>query len=367
MTAGCEEACAGSILRLLLDVAADPGTLSDREWAFWLGLAKRNLVLIRTADRLSERGVQLPDVFAEAVVRERQRIHQAVKLAREISQVSSRNNVPFVFKAFHDFPDMGHDVDLFVPRGSWSVDELLERDLHAKAEKSGLVSRIAGTTGYVVNGYVSPVEIYHGRIGRVGEHSAYFDVLLRRRSTITIDGTAFYIPAPEDQLLIRMIQCLCVRQNIRLSDILSAIRALVGGNLDWNGLIKTCRRTGLFGGLCCYLSCAEQIYAQLFGAELLPRPLRKTLTVGRWGQVKFRNGCYGFHGTWAIRKLYAQTFWAAVALGNWDCAGRLCLVPLVVAVGAARRVTNLGLGRLQRNGSVLGIVGRGSVTVQPKR
>ena len=128
------------------------------------------------------------------------------------------------------------------------------------------------------------------------------------------------------------------RRQILLCDVVFTISAIRRGTLDWEYVIRTARQHGAFDGLCCYLSYVDQIHRDTFGRPLLPIAVRQRLLLRGWGRARFRAGAYRFPVLRVNTRLYLRQLAARIAAGDWEAAGRICLLPLVALARAGRRL-----------------------------
>ena len=120
MNTAAERWHAAWILRLLLDAPDPPEGTANLDWTVLLEIARTNGVLVRTGQRLSARGARIPVAFADAVLREQERVRATLELARRVSDACEARGIEFVFpKMLQDYPDGGDDLDVLVlPRSS---------------------------------------------------------------------------------------------------------------------------------------------------------------------------------------------------------------------------------------------------------
>ena len=327
-----EQCHASWILRLLLSPngAADATSLID--WELLLHTARSNGVLVRTAERLATLGARVPETFADAVALERARVHSTLELVRHVSQTCEAHGVEFVFpKLFQDYPDMGDDVDLLVLDRSSRVDRWIVAGLETSAARRDLGEWMAGTVTYAIRDCPSPLDVQHGRLGVVGEHNAFPEVLMQNQRRIIVDVAEFFAPPPEQQLVLQGLQRVAGRRRIALCDVVFTITAICRDPLDWDWIIGLARQHGVFLGLSCYLSYVDQIYGEVFGHELLPAAVRRALVLAGWGRVEFRQGGYRFPLFRVNRRLYLEQLGTRMADADWAGAGRLGLIPVVAA------------------------------------
>lgn len=345
MKAEAQKTLAAAILQLLLDRSSQLFEMGETGWHELLDMAVRNFLLVRTTEQLRELGSFPPKFFSEAEKRERQRAQGQVELIRTISQVCSAAGLEFIFpKAFRHYPDMGHDLDLFVLTGPEKVDALLVEALNASPLKKTFWNRLDGSVCYKIAGCESPLDIHYRRLGGLGEHGSFLEIILKNSKEVTIAGGRFLAPSPEDQMILQAMQRVYGRRYIRVSDIVSAISSIRKDDLDWDYLIKSTNQLGIFHGLCCYLSYVNQIHSEVFCSDLLSSELRNVLILDGWGKVEFEDPYYTFPNVRVAGWLYSKKLQAALLSGDFDVASRLCMTPLA-AIASAFRKASQGLNR----------------------
>lgn len=327
------------VLRLLLAPGDASRAPAARDWDVLLEVASANGVLVRTAERLTVAGVAVPAAFAAAVAAERERIRSTLALMQRVDAACRDRGIAFVFpKAFQDYPDFGDDVDLVVLARSTVVDRGILAGLDASSVPRDLGERIASTTTYWITGYASPLDVQHGRLGLVGEHVAFPDVLVRHARPVVVAGIEFAEPRPEDRLVLQGIQRVPGRLRIALCDVVSTVSMVRSATLDWDYVVATARQHGALPGLGCYLDYVDQVHREVLGQPLLSGAVACSVPLGGWGRIEYRDGGYRFPIIRANSRLYWRQFWARIAGADWAGAGRLCLAPLVAAARAGRRL-----------------------------
>jgi hypothetical protein len=299
--------------------------------------ARRNVILVRCEEALRAQGGSVATVLGDAAAEERRRIQQTVGFVGELGDLCLRHGIAFVFtKAFQHYPDMGHDVDLFVGDRSDQIDRLIRRAYPCAPGADSLSNRVAGKTSWEVEGQPTPVEVHHGRLGHVGEHEIYAAMLVRRRARLDIGEITTFVPSAEDQVILQALQRVYGHGTVRVSDVFHTIR-LLSGDLDRDYVVKTTRRIGILAGLCCYLRYVEAICRTV--GESLPHPETwKPLAARGWGDIRLRGWHYRFPAMWVFGRLYAGKLAHDLASGDWASAGRLLLLPPLAAVAAGRAV-----------------------------
>lgn len=339
------DAYASRLLRLLLEIAPAPawddqGGTATLDWDVLLEVARANAVLVRAAERLAARGVAVPERFAAAVARERQRIRAALELMGEVGRACEARGIAFLFpKALQDYPDFGDDVDLLVLPRSRHVDRGIVAGLHTTAVTRDIGEILAGATTYLAAGCPTPLDVQHGRLGMVGEYGTFPQVLVQHARPGGVDGIALAVPLVEDQLVLQGMQRIAGRLRIALGDIVFTIATARRPELDWDYVIATARRHGALPGLSCYLGFVDQIHRDVFWRPLLPPTVQGSLMLHGWGRAEYRGGAYRFPLVRVNGRLCWYQFRQRIAAGDWAGAGRLCLVPVVAGARLARRLT----------------------------
>jgi hypothetical protein len=333
----------GLLLKPERHLNLDPEGLSEEQREVLWHVVRKNVILLRLSDCLEKMDVSLGSTFSYAVALERQRIQHTIELIGKITEICSQNGIQFVFtKAFQHYPDMGNDVDLLVLGRSAQVDALITKSLGAFRLKGSLCNWVAGKTAYNINGYPSPLEIHHASIGHIGEHNVFPNSLINNREQVTILGITTFVPCPEDQLIVQVIQRIYGYTYIRLSDVIRTVEIAHQNQLDWEYVVRTTKQVGILTGLCCYMSYIDQIHHSLFGKPFMPPQVRKALILDEWGKVEFRNWYYRFPTVSVIGRVYSRKFLAEVVSGNWEVVGKLCLLPAVTMLTRLRGLTRLG-------------------------
>lgn len=330
---------AAFILRLLLgegDARVAEG-MAEAEWEELLRTARRNVVLVRLADRLAAAGAGVPDFFAEAAERERRRSRDLVEFIARVGRACERRGVEFIFaKAFQHYPDMGIDVDLFVASRATAVDALILEGMNAAPARRDLLSRLSGAASYRVPGCDAVLDIHHGRMGLLGEYGSHVSLLIRNAERVRVEGEEFLAPSAEDVLVLQGMQRVSRHSYIRLCDIVSTVELLRRKPLDWNYVGRVTAQLGTDYGLRCYLSYVGQAYRSVFGREL--PGLSRELKAEAGGRVEFRDGFYRFSRLKVAGRVYLDTVRASVRTRNWETARRLCLLPLATVATAFKRL-----------------------------
>lgn len=322
------------------------------EWAKLVQLVSKNAILVRTHESVIAAGVSKPSDQYTAVVRqEAERVKMTVELMVRLHEICATADVKYVYtKAFQHYPDMGHDIDLFVGDRSRRPDAALRQAFGDRmTERSGsLLNRISGKMGYRIEGFSSPLEIHHGRLGHFGEHREFASLLLENRREHEHDGNPVFVPRLEDSLIVQALQRIFGHRYIRISDIVGTVAAVREGTLDWDYITATSREAGVLGGVSCYLSYVEQIYQGVMGQPFLPAVESLQIQDRRWGRPAFDGSYYRFPVGSVLGRAYSEKIWNELHKGNWECVGKLSLLPPVACHVTARALARRGIRLLSR-------------------
>lgn len=352
MNASSEKGYAELALRLLLGVdhseKRNLDALNEMQWDVFFRLARKNVILVRIHDRLEQLGILQGTAFREAAIKERERIDSTIDLIGQVSEICAQEGTPFVMtKAFQHYPDMGHDVDLFVSDQSQFADHVLIKRLGLTPGKNSILNRIAGKTSYECRGSSSPLEIHHGRLGHLGEHNVFPLELVRNRQLLTIAGISTYVPCPEDQLILQTIQRIYGHFVIRISDVVQSVKLIQKEALNWDYIIRTARKIGVLSGLVYYLDFVDQIYRTLGQKSLLPEEIHEVFPSSRRATIRFIGLVYRFPILGISGRAYYKKLVSDLFAGNWEASARLFLLPPIATL-----VTTRDLVQRQRTASV---------------
>ena len=327
------------ILRLLVDGELDPAQQAQIVWGDLLHVAAQNGVLIRVVDQLETLGLEPRHFFSAAVKEMRARNQRKLALIARLSERCLEANVEFIFpKAFQNYPDMPGDIDLFLSRRTPSLDAIILGGLPARPLKRHLRNRIDGTANYVIRGCESALEIHHGRVGMLGEHTWYTSQIIENGKYFRVETDEFLMPSAEDQLILQGLQRLVQRSYLRLSDVICTINLLRRNALNWNYIFRTVSDLNIGFGLTCYLRFVEQIHRETFHTSIVPPRVLRTMRRRKYERIEFRDGFYRFRRLKVGSRGYINKFLSALINENWSVASRLSLLPVLALTTAVRKL-----------------------------
>ncbi len=287
--------------------------LPEEEWKDFLSLAQKNVVLLRTAEILID---PFSPAFQEAVHAEKKRIKEVLSLIQRLGTLCEEAQIPYIFtKAFQHFPDMGHDIDLLVADRSRTIDRLLQERMGARRIESSCLNRISGKTNLEIPGFATLIEIHHGLIGHMGEHQTFAKQMIFRRVQQKFDEVETFVPSPEDQFLLQVLQRLYGHFYFRLSDLIKS-RQLMTLPLEWNYIRLTAHKIGIEQGLELFLKYLQQPLLR-FEGWVYPVPFP------------------------AILKIYGWKWLSDVRARRWTSFFRLLLLPVAAGWMTLRKAARL--------------------------
>ena len=318
---------------------ADWEDLSEVEWDAFLRTARRNVILLRCEEGLERFGIRSDQGFREGAKAERERIRRTLPFIGRIGEICERKGIPHLFiKAFQHYPDMGHDIDLFVIDRSSRVDSCIGEELELLPGKGSIASRFAGKTSYAIRRCLSPLEIHHGVLGQLGEHNLYPRLLFERRQVLEVEGIRTLVPSPEDRLIIQAMQRIYGHFNLRVSDIRAAV-TLLSDRLDWDYIKAISKRIGIRCGLACYLSYVEAISRLVDGDFEIDPIVRRELGSYPLDRLAVRRDTCRIPVVSLVLPLFGKKALADLKGCNWEGMIRIMMLPAVFALSLTESLT----------------------------
>ncbi|MBI4064655.1 MAG: nucleotidyltransferase family protein [Elusimicrobia bacterium] len=341
------------VLELILGSERPDARLFDQlkngQWDSLATLAQRNTVLLRIFGQAQKLGIAVPASIQDIVRAEGRRIADTLGLIKELDSLCSKAGVSFVFtKAFQHYPDMGHDVDLFVMDRSGRIDDLIRQKFQTRPIGGSLFNGLAGKTTYEIGGVPSLLEIHHARLGQAGEHDWYAGVMAERRIKFTAGGVTTFVPSREDQLVLQVVQRVYDHRHLRLSDIVRGFQLIGDRDLNWDCVVKTARQMGITEGLSYYLNSIDDIAAA--GART-PASMAASMPVIRRSSlppVRFRESAYHLPLFQTVGPLRLKQLLASLTMGYCNSAARLSLLPFFGLTVGLRSLFRAALSKTYR-------------------
>lgn len=168
----------------------------------------------------------------------KRRVKNFEQLVQNIANYCHKNRISYYFpKVYQHYPDMGHDVDLFIDIEGIRLQDFIYT-FQLKKDQSSFLNKVAGKCPYLFDGNI-PLEI-HRFAGHFGEFKnltqSFYNNLIRDKGVNQLSD--------EHKLLNQIIQRFYGHFTIRLSDIIFSIN-LLNKSVDLNSIEKEASKYGL--------------------------------------------------------------------------------------------------------------------------
>ena len=316
-----------------------------------VALADSNHVVVRGLQPVvsSAASLNLPEVaeWATAVIeKERARIMNALSrlevICNALEQAGCQTTV---MKSLDHWPDLGNDLDLYSTAEEKKVCKVMTEQFQAHIEPRSWGDRLANKWNFAVSGLPEAIEVHAKRLGQTGEHTALARRFVTRRVQKTVEGMTFYVPAPEERIIVATLQRMYRHFYFRVCDIVNTKNLVESGTIDYAELRKAADLGGIWPGVCSYLRIVSDYVKQYRGVGLqLPPDVVSAAPFG--GEKVFVRGRF-------IRvpimpqgaDLYTRQVTSAAFRGDVPATFRLSLLPpLASAAAVAFRITGSDKG-----------------------
>jgi hypothetical protein len=323
--------------------------LSNDERNRFLALANDHHVIVRALTVLEHiaRRVGANEIVewcVEPLLAERARIERALTFLDRICRVlESKGCRVTVIKSLDHMPDLGSDLDLCSDADHHEIEKLMREEFRATQFERSLGDRLASKWNYRVPGLSELVEIHVQHLGQTGEHTELVDRVIRRRLSKTVGGIDFFVPAPEERIVVSTLQRVYRHFFYRLCDMVETAALVQGGDVDFIELQRAAQAIGVWPGVATYL-CLVRNYVRHFGSDL---NLPEQVTLSAYdseSNVEFSRGYLRVPMTTAAA-LYARQLKEAVMKRDARAVLRLPLLPpLAVSALIAQQFTGSDKG-----------------------
>src|SRR3954468_18362656 len=325
--------------------------LSDQERTELLSLADSNHVVIRALKPVYERATRDGNVTLAAwaensMAAERSRIGNMLEHTQRVCQGLEASECPTtVMKTLDHWPDMGNDIDLYSTAPDERIVKVMKREFNAEIEPRSWGDRLAHKWNFALHGLKEPIEIHVRRLGQTGEHTDLAKRFVSRRQQKTVDGKTFWVPAPEERIVVATLQRMYRHFYFRVCDIANSAALWELGVLNFEELQRSTEAAGIWPGVATYLAIVSDHVKRYRGIPLaLPAFV---LAAARFGGneikplARFLRVPMLPHGA----ALYTHQVTHAPARGDVPATYRLSLLPyLASAAAVAYKVTGSDKG-----------------------
>jgi hypothetical protein len=337
-----------------LTMAATPeaiqhvSSLDDRSRIEFLSLADSNHVILRSLQPVagSSADAAAASWAADACDAERLRIHNALQRLAEVTDVLEHEGCPVVvIKTLEHWPDLGSDLDLYTTAPEPRVVNVMQKRLGAHIEPRSWGDRLAQKWNFTIPGLRESIEIHVQRLGQTGEHTRLARRFYERRQRRNIGGFDFFVPAPEQAVIVATLQRMYRHFYFRVCDVVNTARLADSGALDYAQLHKAADEGGIWPGVATYLKVVSDYIERYRGSGLdLPREVTSEALFGG-DKIEVRSRFLRIPVVPEGATLFTRQALATALAGDVPATFRLTLLPpLASAAAIAYRFTGSDKG-----------------------
>jgi hypothetical protein len=234
--------------------------LNFEESSEMLALAHAHHVPIRALQpfhliALAEGNRELAGWAADVIQREHARIESALSLLNEICcTLETEGCKVMVIKSLDHWPDLGSDLDLFTSAQPGQVIQVMKEHFNASLAPRSWGDRLANKWNFIIPGLRELVEVHVGRLGQTGEHVSIARSLIARRRSLAFGPHFFWVPAPEDRLILSTLQRMYRHFYLRLCDVIDTAQLLESNTIDYSYLRFSTKAAGIWKGTATFLA-----------------------------------------------------------------------------------------------------------------
>jgi hypothetical protein len=282
----------------------------------------------------------------EAISKEESRVQNALAHLHTVcSELEAAGCPVTVMKSLDHFPDLGSDLDLYTVASAIRVIAVMQEKFNAKVLDRSWGDRIAQKWNFSISGLPEAIEIHIQRLGQMGEHRALARRFNTRRVTKVVQDKEFFVPAPEERIIVATLQRMYRHFYFRVCDVVNSAAIVDSGVLDFAELKRATEQAGIWPGIASYLVVVSDLAEAHRGYGLrLPALVTKAAVCGG-DQIRVRNSFLRVPILPCGANLYSGQI--TKTSFNGDVAGtfRLGLLPyLAVAAAVSYKVTGSDKG-----------------------
>ncbi len=314
----------------------------------FLSLADSHHVVIRALTALREQTSDkgLLHWAEDAIAAERSRVAQALPVLDSVCRELEAAGCPVVvMKSLDHLPDLGSDLDLYTTGDERAVVEVITGHFHGRVEPQSWGDRLARKWNFSVPGLKEALEVHVGRLGQTGEHVAMSHRFVSRRVPLAVERWKFFVPAPEERVIVATLQRMYRHFYMRLCDVANTAQLIESQALDYRELAAAAESGGIWPGVATYL-CLVSDYVSKYRDTGLHLP-HAVLAAARFGGDRISVGGRFLR----IPKLpegaglYLRQLAKTVSRHDFGAAARLSLLPpLASAAAVAYTITGSDKG-----------------------
>lgn len=316
-----------------------------------LRLADMHHVIIRALEPVRQATMANGDAgllkwTSEAITNEQNRVQNALMHLHAVCTELETAGCPItVMKSLDHYPDLGSDLDLYTTASSARVVAAMQQKFNAKVLDRSWGDRIAQKWNFSIPGLPESIEIHIQRLGQMGEHRALARRFNSRRVTKTAEGKEFFVPAPEERIIVATLQRMYRHFYFRVCDVVNSSAIGDSGTLDFVELKNATEQAGIWPGAASYLAVVSDLAKQHRGYGLRLPALVTEAAVCSGDQISVKNSFLRVPILSCGANLYSGQI--TKTSFNGDVAGtfRLGLLPyLAVAAAVSYKITGSDKG-----------------------
>jgi len=325
--------------------------LSDQERTELLSLADSNHVILRALKPVYERAtrdknLQLAAWAENSIAQERKRIGNMLEhMERVCNGLEAAECPTTVMKTLDHWPDIGNDIDMYSTAPDEKIVEVMKREFNAEIEPRSWGDRLAHKWNFALEGLKEPIEIHVRRLGQTGEHTDLAKRFVSRRQQKTVDGKTFWVPAPEERIVVATLQRMYRHFYFRVCDIANTAALVESGTINYGELKRVSDFAGIWPGVATYLMIVSGYIERYRGEALdLPQLVREGARFGA-EKVRVRGKFIRVPIMPQGAALYTEQVTRTALRGDVPATFRLQLLPpLAVAAAVAFKLTGSDKG-----------------------
>src|SRR5690348_6991449 len=249
-------------------------SLTPSERSEFVSLADSNHVLVRglntVLDQATLDGSTARALWAsEELEKEHRRISTALVYLQNICEELESAHCPTtVMKSLDHYPDLGNDLDLYGTANERAICEVMTGKFNAHVEARSWGDRLAHKWNFAVPGLKESVEIHVQRLGQMGEHIALARRFVTRRMLKVVEDKTYYVPAPEERIIVATLQRMYRHFYFRVCDIVNSAAIIESGALNFEELKRATEAAGIWPGVATYLAVVSDHVKRYRGTSL---------------------------------------------------------------------------------------------------
>lgn len=289
---------------------------------------------LRSLRSLTEKDKGLAFWIGQSLQSEQERIDNALKVLERIcGALQEAGCQAVVMKSLDHTPDLGNDLDMYTTADAVAVQEVF-RSLGAYIEPQSWGDRLAHKWNFKLPGLRESVEVHCQRLGQTGEHVRMARRFVDRRVPMQVGGYTFQTPAPEERILVAVLQRMYRHFYFRICDILNSAALVESGVVDFRELKRGADLGGIWPGVATYLKIVSDYVEKYRGSGInLPGDVvaqarfggDKLFVLRRFLRIRLMPEGAG---------LYTQQMAQTALRGDVPAAFRLSLLPPLAATAA---------------------------------